>query len=376
MRIAHVITQFHLGGAEETAINLATGLAQRGHQTYVISLRRSADAIGEAQKEVLTAAGVPFVELQWRGRLVGCAAIPWQLAAFCRRWRPDVVHSHTDIPDFMVAMAARLRPMQLARTVQNTVLWPTRWYAGYVAETAFRSDLVITCSEGALEAYREIRRRYGLTESPYQQRIGNAVARVASRQSSKPVFDNDPPSHSGSVRLCFAGRLVAQKGVDILLDALALLPPDVLERLELHVFGDGPEAGIHIKRAAELGLPVAFFGAVPGVSRRFPRYDALIVPSRFEGLPLVAAESFMAGVPVVASRAPGLIEALPPDWPLVVPPENPAALAGMLSRLAEGAFDWKELRRRAAEWGAANFAVEPMLDRYEGAYREFLRAAA
>jgi glycosyltransferase involved in cell wall biosynthesis len=375
MRIAHVITRFHLGGAEEVAINLATGLALRGHESRVISLRPAAGIIGEAQKQFLASMGVLTLELQWPSRLVACATIPLRLASFWRRWQPDIVHSHTDIPDFMVALAARQQPVRVARSIQNTVLWPTHWYAGYIAEAAFRHDLVVACSDGTLAAYRALRARYRLMESPNQRQIGNAFSRLGCHLADEQCSAGKL-SKGDVTRFCFAGRLVPQKGLDLLLDALSLMSPDRLLRLELHVFGDGPDREIHKRRAMEQGLPVVFRGTVPRVSRHFPGFDALVAPSRHDGIPLVVGESLATGLPVVATMVPGLAEALPADWPLLVPPEDAGALARMLSRVVDGRFDLDELRMRGKEWAQAQFATEPMLDRYEEAYRDFLKVPA
>ena len=62
---------------------------------------------------------------------------PPLLSRLIRRWKPDIVHSHTDIPDLCVALARRIRKFPVARTIHNTSLWPTHYFIGRVAESAF-----------------------------------------------------------------------------------------------------------------------------------------------------------------------------------------------------------------------------------------------
>jgi len=87
---------------------------------------------------------------------------------------------------------------------------------------------------------------------------------------------------------------------------------------------------------------------------------------------LVALESLVAGVPVIATAALGLNEVLPVDWPLTVPSENPAALARRLAESAREEFDMSDLGSRASLWARQKYALEPMVDAYETAYCKFL----
>jgi glycosyltransferase involved in cell wall biosynthesis len=121
------------------------------------------------------------------------------------------------------------------------------------------------------------------------------------------------------------GRLVHQKGLDVLLAAL----PTVLAArgIELEIAGDG-ELRDELERAAT-GLPVTFRGRIDGpsaVADYLRSLDVYIMPSRYEGLPNAMLEALSCGVRVVATEAPGMAEATRGAVRLV-PPDDPEALA-------------------------------------------------
>jgi glycosyltransferase involved in cell wall biosynthesis len=130
------------------------------------------------------------------------------------------------------------------------------------------------------------------------------------------------------------GRLAPQKGFDVLLDALprcSHAPPVVIA-------GDGPDRSALAARAAASGLTarIEWLGEVSRDRvKHLLRGAALVVmPSRFEGNPLIAIEAMQAGAPLIASDIPGLPDELrtgQTGW--LVPPEDPAALAAAMDRL-------------------------------------------
>jgi glycosyltransferase involved in cell wall biosynthesis len=142
---------------------------------------------------------------------------------------------------------------------------------------------------------------------------------------------------SDTVRLCFVGRLVRQKGLDVLLDALARL---VDRSWRLTLVGDGPERPKLVGQAVALGLAgrFRFVGwtdrdALPGL---LAAHDLFVFPSRDEGMPNAVLEAMAAGLPVVATAIAGNEElVVDGQTGLLVPPGDPAALAQALVRLLD-----------------------------------------
>jgi len=166
----------------------------------------------------------------------------------------------------------------------------------------------------------------------------------ASGAAIAAVAELPPPGY-----LLAVGRLRIRKGLDVLLAAM----PELLLRhpgARLVVAGDGEHRAALESAAAALGLgdAVAFLGRVDGgrVRALLPGAAALVVPSLYEGMPLVVLEAMAAAVPVVASRVSGIPEVVvdgETGW--LVPPEDPPALAAALAALLG---DGAAARRRGA----------------------------
>ena len=138
------------------------------------------------------------------------------------------------------------------------------------------------------------------------------------------------------------GRLTRQKGVDVLLEAVRRLVAEG-GPLEVVVGGDGRErAALEVQAR---GLPVRFLGFQDGPRALLERCDVFCLPSRVEALPLVLVEAVSAGLPAVATDVGDVRLALG-DVVLVVPPEDPAALAAALRALLA---DPAERRRRGGQ---------------------------
>ena len=165
---------------------------------------------------------------------------------------------------------------------------------------------------------------------------------------------------AGGPVVLFMGRLVPVKGVDVLIDAVALLqhrtsstssaPSGAPPRLV--VAGAGPERARLAARAAAAGIDAHFVGEVRGAARTalFAHADLLALPSvvldggRTEGTPVVALEALAAGLPLVASDVGGVRAACGADASLI-PPRDPAALA---AAIADALAHPAEARARAA----------------------------
>jgi glycosyltransferase involved in cell wall biosynthesis len=142
------------------------------------------------------------------------------------------------------------------------------------------------------------------------------------------------PEVERSKDLVFLGRLVSDKGLDLLLDAMATLRKGAL-RPSLTVIGDGPERDALQKQARELELDVEFIGAKSGAELRalLNRHRIMVVPSRWkEPFGLVALEGIACGCVVVGSEGGGLKDAIGPCG-VTFPNGEMAALARALEPL-------------------------------------------
>lgn len=172
------------------------------------------------------------------------------------------------------------------------------------------------------------------------------------------------------------GLLNDAKGFDVLVAALPLLPADA------HVLVIG-----HGEREAELRRQAGSMGVAPrlhlagwrdDLPRMHAAMDVFALPSRWEGLPYALLEAMASGLPCVSTDVNGSRDVLAgqPPCGLLVPREDPPALAAALTRLLDDA----ELRARLSALGpprvAAAFSVDGMLDATLALYRELLGRTA
>jgi glycosyltransferase involved in cell wall biosynthesis len=159
------------------------------------------------------------------------------------------------------------------------------------------------------------------------------------------------------------GALVRRKGYDLLLEALRRIQ----RRPLVWIAGEGPERAALERQIGELGGRARLLGRREDVPDLLGAVDIVALPSRAEGLGVAALEAMAAGRALVAARVGGLAELVADGRTgLVVPPEDPAALAGALKHLAEDA----DLRARLGAAGPARVAEGHLASQMVAAYRE------
>jgi glycosyltransferase involved in cell wall biosynthesis len=169
--------------------------------------------------------------------------------------------------------------------------------------------------------------------------------------------------------LVFVGELRVLKGVDVLLDALALAARDG-RALSATIVGDGPDAAAFRAQADRLGLTaVRFAGAMPARAA-FARGRCLVVPSRAESLPYIVLEAAAAGIPLIATDVGGIPEIFGPQASRLVPAADVAALARAIAAttgdMARARNEALTLRTRVQ----AEFSADAMTEAVLAAYGE------
>ena len=348
--IANTLPPRDVSGVGEQVLQLAAGLREQGDEVKVLG--RGPD--GAAGPKVFFPLTV--VPAAWRA---------------VRRFRPDVVQVH-ESDGALAALAVKV----LGNLVEPRPLLVALLQVSYVEE--FRAVRPLTSDGRVLGRPGSVERRFRWLKAPFQILLGQITARVADRVLAPSaataaeirrdyrvdevgVVPNvtgglaiDPVGPAGEVDgepgyLLFVGRLRIRKGVEVLLEALC----DLRRRFPsavLRIAGDGEHRERLERKAAELGLgsSVVFLGTCGAARVRtlLKGAAALVVPSTYEGMPLVVLEAMESGVPVVASRVSGIPEVVVDGnrgtgW--LVPPEDPAALAGALAAVLA---DPDEARRR------------------------------
>jgi glycosyltransferase involved in cell wall biosynthesis len=175
-----------------------------------------------------------------------------------------------------------------------------------------------------------------------------------------------------------AGRLSPEKGFEVLVEAAAIAARSMPGIGFIH-FGDGPLRDRLSLRIQELGLNGRFVlaGFRTDLDRFLPHCDITVLPSFTEGLPNVVLESLAAGVPVVATAVGGTPEALADGIDgFLVPPGNPAALAGRINDLLAMGEARKRMGQRGQERVRSCFSFDSQAKRYREVFEELVDSRA
>lgn len=215
--------------------------------------------------------------------------------------------------------------------------------------------------------------------------VGEATARVLEKNSGLATGSietmyhgvEDVPlgvAHDGDGPvIVHVGRHDPVKGIDVLLDAMVLVDPGI----RLVQIGGGPltaELAAQVERLG-LGDRVELRGVdwSVRVADGLSAFDLFVLPSRTEGLPVSIMEAMLAGLPIVSTDVGSVREEVTPgDNGLLVPPEDPAALAVAINELMADPARRVEMGRRSREIALERFTVAAMVDRYCDVYGRVL----
>lgn len=369
-RVLHVVNGEHYSGAERVQDLLALALPRFGYEVGFASLKPG--RFGDCRRSVES----PLFELAMRGRWdIGVAR---RLARVVRGEGYTLLHAHTPRSLLIAAMASRLTGVPLVYHVHSPAIRDstrrlTNWLNDCVERACIpRAAKIVTVSPSLTDHMRE---------------QGAPVDKLHCVLNGVPVV---PTEAAGARRrraplAPFVVTMVAlfrpRKGAEVLLDAIAALRAREIE-ICLEAVGpfETPEYERQLRdRVHRLGLEekVHWTGFTDDVAGALARADALALPSLFgEGLPMVVLEAMAAGLPVVATRCEGTVEAtLHRQTGFVVEPGSAKQLADALEELFSGAIDYPLMSLAARERHAEHFSDVAMARSVAGVYDGLLRSA-
>lgn len=369
MRVVHVIDHLGAGGAQRLVADLAPRQARRGHHVTVVCLR-GPTPLGS----VLETAGV-------RVRCLGLGRTDVRqligLVALLRSNAPDIVHTHLTLSCLLGRIAAVVASVAAVvvhdhEADAEVFITPGPLLAlKRLAEPRLPPQAVryIVVSHSALAYAREVRRL-----PPCR------VALVPNGVDSAYLEEGRLPPREARARLGlpaagpligFAGRMAPEKGIDLLLEALAHLPA-----AHAAIAGRGPLAEDMRSRAALLGVAgrAHFLGHLDDIRPLLWACDIYTQPSRREAFGLAAAEAAALGLPVVAARVGGLRDiVLDGITGRLVQPGSAVTLAAGLANLLGDRARAHALGTAGARHARQHFAIEMVLDSIDRVYQDMDR---
>ncbi|HTS32319.1 MAG TPA: glycosyltransferase family 4 protein [Thermoplasmata archaeon] len=371
MRIVQVAPFFapHTGGVESHVRNLAREFAREGHDVTVVTARYDRHLPVDERVE-----GYRIL----RARTLFVAAntpIDPGMTGLLRRLDADVVHLHYPPPltSYFATRGLANRKVPVCLTYHCDLELPGR--AGRLVAGAYQRFFVPPTLRRVNRVVVHTR-SYGVTSAMLRGRELAVIPSVVDLERFRPGLDasrlRGELRLEGKRVLAFTGRLVPHKGVNVILEALALLPDDVV----LVVIGAGPRLPslIGMARRLDVEARVRFCPAVS--DEELPLFlalaDIFVFPSqsRLEGFGLVVAEAMAMGLPVVVADLPGVREIIEPGVEgLLVEPLIASDLAAKVRTMLDDPALARRMgaagRRRAeARYGLATVAGQ-LLSLYE-----------
>jgi glycosyltransferase involved in cell wall biosynthesis len=353
------------GGSERAALELYRRLVTQGATIRVItSLPTSMPPVasdGRLQVQV-----VPSLDLTRRLGIQAALApsLFRGLGKLVADFRPNVLHANTLFfsGSLAAALLQRKTGLPLVTTVQIAGLDLLPWTARLAGSAYERTvgRFILSRSAGVIAVSASVK--------AHVQRLGAKVERVVVIPNGVDLERFHPDgarAENAAATIVFVGRLIANKGPQMLVEALRQLepPPGTPQTLASHVprgsrgpagppsprggginpaasdfrvvfIGDGPIRPQLERDTAFLGDAVEFTGQLPDVSARLRQADIVVRPSLTEGLPLGILEAMASGVCVVATDIPGNRDLIRDgENGLLVPPKDAISLANAIRSL-------------------------------------------
>ena len=376
MKVAFVLGT-STGGTGRHVRMLAAGCAARGMPAEVFGPAQTDRDFGFS---AVTRVGFTAVDIADRPRVFRDVAAIWRLRRLLRAWRPEVVHAHGLRAGALAAIAAAfVRPSvydagpALIVTVHNAPAAGGVTGAIYrVLEliVARRADSVLCVSEDLEQRMRAAGARRVAHASVPAYSIPAPALRTDGAARMPAVTDVGPGRPLGPLVLA-VGRLAPQKGFGTLLEAASGWR-DIKPEPVLVIVGEGPLEARLKNQAAALHLDARFPGHRDDVPALLAAAAVFVLPSVWEGQPLILQEALRAGVPVVATRVGGIPEITGEDAALLVAPGDPDRLADAVRAVLTDPVLARRMRQAALDRARALPSPD---DAVASALAEYARAA-
>lgn len=369
MRIFHVITAIQPGGAEFIVQLLAQYSRNISDEIYIIVVRQPKQSVSNEFKKQfysqLRSTNASIIEMRSLQFPITTIIDALGLIKKYNLSKNDILHLHSDIPEFFGMFVKIFCNIRIIRTMHNTSYWSHNPLIGWLVETTLNGSIRVGVSHSAIEMHNQFLKSIKVTPKGKQLVIHNGIEPHQSDSKKPDELKLDP----SKINLLFIGRLQDQKGPDILVNSINKLSNKYKTSILLHMIGEGNLRSKLEAQSVTMKLPIIFYGALHNARKYIRLTECTIIPSRFEGLALIGIEAVMENRPVIATNAPGLAEVFEGTSHDLVPHGN----AELLAKAIEQMVDEPEKRKLCSETYrtiSSKFTVEMMAMKYLDLYHE------
>ena len=361
MKIIHIF-RAPIGGLFRHVVDLVNGQVARGHQVGIVADSQTGNA---RSNEVLTALlpklglGLTRIPMQRQLSPADISSL-WRVARKIRQLDADVVHGHGAKGGAFARLAPVPKGTLRVYTPHGGSLHDAlagRFYLMLERILMGRGDLYLFESQYSYDMFR---RKIGTPRG---------IARVVYNGVSSAEFE--PVGVAGDATdIIFLGELRALKGVDVLIDAIAILRQRG-SSLTATIVGEGPDAAIFQAQVERLGLDdaVQFRAAMP--ARAALALGKIVVfPSRAESMPYVVLEAAAAGKLLIATSVGGVPEIYGPLAGQLILPDSADALAQAITKIIRDPTAASQISKALCARVATGFTVDAMVEAVLDSYRQ------
>ncbi len=353
----------HIGGIETFSMDLIPALQSRGHDVTVLTSHTGPGLPAFAQ-----IGSVPVYRFDtWSALsakdLKSLMSARKAITAFKRELNPDIIHLHFGATSYLhLQTQSAVRPPTL--TTVHSLPESSLKENSVFSKVAHASQAVNAVSSKGLQllsqAFPDLVDRFSFAYYGLGPSVSGAIKVV-------------PPSFDIPVILCL-GRLIPQKGFDLALKAFALVER-TFPKARLKIVGEGVEEVVLKQLAVTLGIldKVDFTGPVPpqDVYTLINHATMMLLPSRYEGLPLVALQAARMQRPIISSNVDGLPELVrDQESGLVLAENNEHELAKAILSLLHNSEQAIRMGKAAAQRLEERFSFDQCVSEYERLYQK------
>ena len=279
--IYQLISSIQLGGAENVAFQLTEHCKTNSYNNFkftIVELYDTNNEYAKREKNILAEKNIKTLTLFKGSKRLSLLFAPIKLTYLIWKNKPNIVHSHTDIPDFVLANSIRLlsflniKKPAIARTIHNTKLWGSHSKFAKYTESAYYNDAVANVSKGAFEAHKQLRRINKLPVSPFQSIIYNGC-KIPQKQEHSFKIDKN------KINIAFCGRFEVYKGIDTLISVIRKVNDLLPQTFVFHIIGNGLYLN-NILNLAKANENVIVYDSISNISDKFVlknfSYDKMI----------------------------------------------------------------------------------------------------